>query len=204
MMPHTVPERLLELRDLLRRGAFHGALDVLDAAEIGRHLVARRRLALRARDPNELLIAGAEHLRDRARLQVEARSVDRGQVLRVPEDVDETLGLALGAPHLATLREDDRPAHDREPEQEEQDELNDRARPGDHVDDGLLRPVDRKWLSGLTDQPADSVLPHAHLTAPHNPFAPSRATRPTRVEVGTLVWIDRGVNYASLQDISFD
>jgi len=123
------------------------------------------------REAHQLLIPGAEHLRDRALLQVEARGVDRGQVLRVPENVDEALGFALRARDLPALGEDDRPAHDREREQQKEHALDDGARPGDHLHDGLLRTRNRERL-GLRQQLADGGHPHprAHLT----PTEPSR------------------------------
>ena len=71
----------------------------------------------------ELDVAGAKHLRDRARRQRLGALVDGVEALGVPEDVEEGLGLAVGAADVAPLVDDDGPAHDREAEQEQHDQL---------------------------------------------------------------------------------
>src|SRR2546427_595621 len=86
-------EAALEARHLLRAGAYHGALHVLDAAELGRVLVPARVPALRLGEPLQLLVAAPEHLGHRALLQIDARGLDGREVLGVPEDLGEALRL---------------------------------------------------------------------------------------------------------------
>ena len=52
-----------------------------------------RRLALGAGQLQQFLVASAEYLRDRTPLQADARSMNRRQVFRFPENRDEALGL---------------------------------------------------------------------------------------------------------------
>src|SRR2546427_8236015 len=65
-------ETALQPRDLLRPGAVHCTLHVLDAAELDRVFVTTGVAALALREPLQLLIAAAEHLRDGALLQIHA------------------------------------------------------------------------------------------------------------------------------------
>src|SRR5262245_45210466 len=124
-------ERLLEPRHLLVRRAPHRPLDVGGPAELGLALALTAPPA--AGEAEQFLIAGAEHLGDRALLVVEARRVDLAEALRLPEDLDEALGLLSRAPELAQLEEGDPPAPRRARHQDPQDRDDDGTGPRKEV-----------------------------------------------------------------------
>ena len=143
MMPHTVPKRPMNgavLAVVARnvRPRSRRVTSCVRARCIARCtfstppnsvvLVVARVAALRLGEALQLLVAGAEHLRDGALLQVAARRLDGRQVLRVPEDVDEARRLPARAPHLEPLRERDAPSDRREADQDEQHEAHHPAR----------------------------------------------------------------------------
>src|SRR5262249_56891039 len=101
----------LESRHFLGPGTLHGALHVLDSAEL-RLFAFLGAASLEPGEPLELLVSGPEHLSNGALLHVAAGGLDSGQVLGLPEHVDETCGLPSRAAHLPPLRQPDPPPAD--------------------------------------------------------------------------------------------
>src|SRR5262245_33592059 len=141
-------EPALEPRHLLGPGALHGALHGFDASELGL-LAALGAVTLQAGETLQLLVSGAKYLGNGTVLHVGAGRLDGGEVLRLPEHVDEACRLPARPAHLPSLRERDTPGRHRRRHQGEQHQADDPARADRELPDVTPRNGRRRQDRGL-------------------------------------------------------
>jgi hypothetical protein len=86
-------------------------------------------------DAAEFLVRRRVHLCERAVLELLGCGLHDGRPATFPEDLHEALGLAADPAQMPPFFDDQRPAHDRHAEQDDEDELRHRARVEDQFDD---------------------------------------------------------------------
>ena len=132
---------MLEPRDLEGRGPTQGAVHRLEPivaeslVEVVEHLVEN------LGDPRNFLVCREIELSERALPQLARRAVDDRRAPRLAEDPNELERLSANPPELPRLLNDERPAHDRERHEHEEDDLGDRPRVPDESEDATTERV---------------------------------------------------------------
>ena len=149
---------MLELRDLERGGPPQRSVHRFEPVAIEPLVEIVEDLVEHFGDSRHFLVRREVELRERARPELPRRAVHHGRAPRLAEDAQEFQRLAPNPPELPRLLHDERPAHDREDQEHEEDELRDRTRVPDERENAGTEWVSRHRRSLMFALSASQAL----------------------------------------------